>query len=348
MEYRRSRWTGRDVGGSARARWLVPIASILFLLMTGWLSGDGQALAQGNPPAYPARPVRIVLGTPPGGAPDVFGRLIAQKMSENWGQVVVENRPGATGNLAAELVARAAPDGYTVYICDSTIWAINPYLFSRIPYDPLRDFTGVTTIADLPMFLTVHPSLPVSTYDEFLAHVKANPGRVAYSSAGNGSIHQITGELYKTMAGVDLVHVPYKGGGPAAQAVIAGEVPVSFMSYAATSGAVKAGRVRLLAITTARRTPALPGLPAIAELGLPGFDMSSLLGALVPAGTPREIINRLNVAMVAAILYPEVNARMVELGVNVRTSTPEAFTAAVRAEHARYERLVRSSGAQMD
>jgi tripartite-type tricarboxylate transporter receptor subunit TctC len=150
------------------------------------------------------------------------------------------------------------------------------------------------------------------------------------------------------MAGVDMVHVPYKGGGPAAQAVIAGEVPVSFMSYAATSGAVKAGRVRLLAITTARRTPALPNLPAIAELGLSGFDMSSLLGVLVPAGTPREIIGRLQGAMVAAIQSPEVNARMVELGVNVRVSTPEAFTEIVRAEHARYERLVKLSGARMD
>jgi tripartite-type tricarboxylate transporter receptor subunit TctC len=318
---------------------------VVVCAMLTWMPVSG-VRAQAQP--YPSRPVRIVLGTPPGGAPDVFARIIAQKMSESWGQVVVENRPGATGNVAAELVARAAPDGYTMYFCDSTIWAINPYIFARIPYDPLRDFTGVTTIADLPMFLTVHPSLPVTTYAEFLAWVKANPGRVAYSSGGNGSIHQITGELYKSMAGVDMVHVPYKGGGPAAQALLAGEVPVSFVSYAATSASVRAGRLRMLAITTARRTPALPNLPTIAEMGLPGFDMSSLLGVLVPAATPRDIIARMNAGIVAAINVPEVNAKMVELGVNVRSSTPDEFTAIVHAEHARYERLVRLSGARID
>ena len=322
-------------------RWAVVLARLASMLVM-----STTVLAQGQ--TWPSKPVRIVLGTPPGGAPDVFARLIAQKMSDSWGQVVVENRPGATGNVAAELVARAAPDGYTVYFCDSTIWAINPYLFARIPYDPLRDFTGVTTIADLPMFLTVHPSLPVTTYAEFLAYVKANPGRVAYSSGGNGSIHQITGELYKAMAGVDLVHVPYKGGGPAAQALLAGEVPVSFVSYAATSASVRAGRLRMLAITTARRTPALPNLPAIAEMGLPGFDMSSLLGVLVPTGTPREVVAKLNAGIAAAVNTPDVNARMVELGVNVRLSTPEEFTATLHAEHARYEKLVRLSGARID
>ena len=303
------------------------------------------ATAQGG---YPSKPVRIIVGTSPGGSPDVFARIIAQKMSESWGTFVVENRIGANGNIAAEMVAKSAPDGYTAYLCDSAIWAINPALYTKVPYNPLGDFAGITTVATLPVFLTVHPSVPANNYAEFIAYAKNNPGRLLYASAGNGSIHHITTELFKSLTGIQMVHVPYKGMGQGSQALISGEVQVAFTSYTAIAAFAKAGRVRILASADGRRTPALPDVPTIAELGLPGFDMASMLGALVPAGTPREIINRLNSGIIAAINSPEVNAKIAGFGVGITTSTPQQFDALMRAEHEKYARLVKLSGAKLD
>ena len=303
------------------------------------------ATAQGG---YPSKPVRIIVGTSPGGSPDVFARIIAQKMSESWGTFVVENRIGANGNIAAEMVAKSAPDGYTAYFCDSAIWAINPALYTKVPYNPLGDFAGITTVATLPVFLTVHPSVPANNYAEFIAYAKNNPGRLWYASAGNGSIHHITTELFKSLTGIQMVHVPYKGMGQGSQALISGDVQVAFTSYTAVAAFAKAGRVRILASADGRRTPALPDVPTIAELGLPGFDMASMLGALVPAGTPREIINRLNSGIIAAINSPEVNAKIAGFGVGITISTPEQFDALMRAEHEKYARLVKLSGAKLD
>ena len=303
------------------------------------------ATAQGG---YPSKPVRIIVGTSPGGSPDVFARIIAQKMSESWGTFVVENRIGANGNIAAEMVAKSAPDGYTAYFCDSAIWAINPALYTKVPYNPLGDFAGITTVATLPVFLTVHPSVPANNYAEFIAYAKNNPGRLLYASAGNGSIHHITTELFKSLTGIQMVHVPYKGMGQGSQALISGDVQVAFTSYTAVAAFAKAGKVRILASADGRRTPALPDVPTIAELGLPGFDMASMLGALVPAGTPREIINRLNSGIIAAINSPEVNAKIAGFGVGITISTPEQFDALMRAEHEKYARLVKLSGAKLD
>jgi tripartite-type tricarboxylate transporter receptor subunit TctC len=297
---------------------------------------------------YPSKPVRIIVGTSPGGSPDVFARLIAQKMSESLGSFVVENRIGANGNIAAEMVARSAADGYTAYFCDSAIWAINPHLYTKVPYNPLGDFAGITTVATLPTFLTVHPSVPANTYAEFVAYAKHNPGKLSYASAGTGSIHHITTELFKSLTGVQMVHVPYKGMGQGSQALVAGDVQVAFTSYTAIAAFAKAGRVRMLANADGRRTPALPDIPTIAELGVPGFDMASLLGALVPAGTPREIINKLNSGIIAAINAPEVHAKIAGFGVGITTSTPEQFDALMRAEHEKYARLVKLSGAKLD
>ena len=299
--------------------------------------------------SYPVKPVRIIVGTSPGGSPDVFARLVAQKLTEAWGVAfVVENRTGANGNIAAEMVSRSAPDGYTAYFCDSAIWAINPHVYTKVPYNPLGDFAGITTVATLPVFLTVHPAVPANTYAEFIAYAKANPGKLSYASAGIGSIHHITTELFKSLTGIQMVHVPYKGMGQGSQALIAGDVQVAFTSYTAVATFAKAGKVRMLANADGRRTPALPDLPTIAELGLPGFDMASLLGALVPAGTPREIISKLNGGIVAAIHSPEVHAKMVGFGVGVTTSTPEQFEAMMRAEHEKYAKLVKLSGAKLD
>jgi tripartite-type tricarboxylate transporter receptor subunit TctC len=302
------------------------------------------ALAQ----AYPARTVKVIVGTSPGGSPDVFARIIAQKMSESWGAVVIENRIGANGNIAAEMVARSAPDGYTAYVCDSAIWGINPHLYARVPYRPLEDFAGVTTISTLPMFLTIHPSVPATTYAEFIDYARKNPGKLAYASSGNGSIHHITTELFKSLAGIQMLHVPYKGMGQAAPALIAGDVQVAFSSYTAMAQFAKAGKVRILASSDGKRTPVLPDLPTIAELGIPGFDMASMLGALVPAGTPRDIVAKLNAGIVAAVASPEVHAKLAEFAVNIRTGTPEELDALMRAEYEKYARLVKLSGAKLD
>ena len=322
----------------------VMICSTVLVTLSSFLALVAPATAQ----TYPAKPVRIIVGGSPGGSPDVFARLIAQKLTESWGAVVVENRIGANGNLAAGMVAKSAPDGYTAYVCDSAIWAINPHLYAKVPYNPLGDFAGVSTIAALPMFLTVHPSVPARTYAEFVGWAKQNPGKLSYASAGNGSIHHITTELFKSLAGIDMVHVPYKGMGPGGQALVAGEVQVLFTSYTAIAQFAKADKARMLAISAGRRAPVLPDIPTIAELGLPGFDMASLLGALVPAGTPRDIIARLHDGVVAAVASPEVNAKMIGFGVNVGTSTPEEFDAQMRVEHEKYARLVKLSGAQLD
>ena len=317
---------------------------MLRLLAALALVSAAGALAQ----SYPAKTVKVIVGTSPGGSPDVFGRLIAQKMSESWGQVVIENRIGANGNIAAEMVAKSAPDGYTAYVCDSAIWAINPHLYAKVPYRPLEDFAGVTTIATLPTFLTVHPSVPATTYGEFVAYAKKNPGKLSYGSAGNGSIHHITTELFKSLAGLQMVHVPYKGMGQAVPALIAGDVQVVFSSYTAMAQFAKAGKVRILASAEGRRTPVLPDIPTIAELGIPGFDMASLLGALVPAGTPREVVEKLNAGIVAAVASPEVHDKIAAFGVGVGTGTPEQLDALMRAEHEKYARLVKLSGAKLD
>src|SRR5438105_5516766 len=316
----------------------------LLVVLAAGLCALASALAQN----YPARTVKIVVGTSPGGSPDVFARLIAQKMSESWGAVVIENRIGANGNIAAEIVSKSAPDGYTAYVCDSAIWAINPHLYAKVPYRPLEDFAGISTISTLPTFLTIHPSVPATTYAEFIAYAKKNPGKLSYASAGNGSIHHITTELFKSLAGISMVHVPYKGMGQGSQALISGDVQVAFTSYTAVAAFAKAGKVRILASADGRRTPALPDVPTIAELGLPGFDMASMLGTLVPAGTPREIINRLNSGIIAAINSPEVNAKIAGFGVGITISTPEQFDALMRAEHEKYARLVKLSGAKLD
>src|SRR5256884_9314647 len=211
-------------------RFLAVLAAALWTL--------APALAQN----YPARTVKIVVGTSPGGSPDVFARLIAQKMSESWGAVVIENRIGANGNIAAEIVSKSAPDGYTAYVCDSAIWAINPHLYAKVPYRPLEDFAGISTISTLPTFLTIHPSVPATTYAEFIAYAKKNPGKLAYASAGNGSIHHITTELFKSLAGIEMVHVPYKGMGQAGPALFAAPRKGPFPSYTPMARSARAGK----------------------------------------------------------------------------------------------------------
>jgi len=316
-----------------------PVAALALALVT--------TLAFGQ--SYPFRTVKVVVGTSPGGSPDVFARIVAQKMTDSGcGTVVVENRIGANGNIAAEQVSKSPADGYTAYVCDSAIWAINPHLYKKVPYRPLEDFAGVSTIATLPTFLTIHPSVPATNYAEFVAYALAHPGKLAYGSSGNGSIHHITTELFKSLTGIRMVHVPYKGMGQAAPALIAGDVQVAFSSYTAMAAFAKAGKVRILASAEGKRAPALPDVPTLDELGLKGFDMASVLGMLVPAGAPREAIDKLNAGVVAAVADPGIREKMIAFGVGVGTSTPEAFDALRRAEYEKYAKLVKLSGAKLD
>src|SRR3989449_291867 len=309
---------------------------LLFLVLAVGVLAPFPAAAQG----YPSKTVKIVVGARPGGSPGVFARLIAQKMSEAWGPVVIETRIGANGTIAAELASKSVPDGYTAYVCDSAIWAINPHLYAKVPYRPLEDFAGISTISTLPTFLTIHPSVPATTYAEFVAYAKKNPGKLAYASAGNGSIHHITTELFKSLAGIEMVHVPYKGMGQGGPALIAGDVQVAFSSYTAMAQFARAGKVRILASADGKRTPALPDIPTIAELGIPGFDMASMLGALVPAGVPRDIVAKLNAGAVAAGASPEGNDTIARVGVRVGTRAPEQVDALRRGEDAEYTKLV--------
>jgi len=299
--------------------------------------------------AYPSKPVKFVTGSPGGGAPDVMARLISQKMSSDWGvQVIVENRPGAGGILAAESVAHSAPDGHTLLFHDQAVWAINPHLYSRLAYDPLKDFTAVTLVGIAPLFFVVNVSVPTSSIQELIAHAKANPGKLSFASTGNGSVHHIATELFKSMAGVNIVHVPYKGGGPAVVALLAGEVQMAFQGYPGVAPGVGAGRLRLLAIANPQRSSSHPGVPTLSESGLPGFDMTASIGVLAPAGTPREVVAKLNAGIAAGVAVPEYSARMSVLGISTLVTTPEQFGAQIRAEYDKYARLVKLAGARID
>ena len=317
----------------------------LFVFALALLAHAG-AIAQ----AFPSRPVKFVIGFATGGTPDVFARLISQKMTEAWGvPVLVENRPGATGNIAAEYVAKSPADGYTLFYCDSANWAINPWLFAKLPYDPFKDFAPVILTSILPTYMTVHPSMPVNTVAEFIAYAKQRPGKLAYATPGAGSIHHITTEVFRTSAGLDMVHVPYKGAAAGAQAVLAGDVQLGFLSYTAVSPHVTAGKLKILAVSTAQRSTALPNLPTLGESGVPGFDMASALGGLAPAGTPREVIAKLHSGIAAAIATPDLSAKFTGFGViNVANSTPESMGALMRAEYEKFGKVVKQSGAKLD
>jgi tripartite-type tricarboxylate transporter receptor subunit TctC len=298
---------------------------------------------------FPSSTVKIVTVSP-GGAPDVIARLIAEKLRETWARsVIVENRPGASGNIAAETVARSAPDGYTLLFFDSSTWAINPHLFAKVPYDPFKDFAPVAQIALLPLFLVIPSSEPVTNIVQLIAYARQNPGKLTYSSAGIGSSHHLTAELFRSMAGIDIVHVPYKGGGPAAVALNAGEVQMGFLSYPLAQAGVSSGRLRILGIGTAQRSPTLPDIPTIAESGVPGFDLFTTLGMLAPAGTPREVISRLHSGVTAAVAGPDVRQRIASFGITVAPPvSPEQFGAVMRAEYDKFGHLVKLSGASME
>ena len=299
--------------------------------------------------SYPSKPIHFVVPYPAGGPLDAVARLLGRKVTESVGQpVIVENKPGAGGNIGADAVAKSPPDGYTILMGAVATHAINPTLYASIPYDPVRDFIPVTQVASTPNVLVVNASIPASNVREFIAYAKANPGKLNFGSGSTGSAGHLAGELFKSMAGVEMTHVPYKGAAPAMQDLIGGQIQLMFDNLASSLGQIRAGTVKALAVTTARRTALAPELPTIAESGLPGFDISTWFGIFVPAGTPPAIVAKLHAEFTRALAERDVRDTMLKLGAEPVGSRPEEFAAYIRGEAEKYARLIKASGAKAD
>jgi tripartite-type tricarboxylate transporter receptor subunit TctC len=292
---------------------------------------------------YPTHPVRIIVPFAPAGPTDVFARLLVQKVSQNLGQqFYIENQVGAGGNIGMGNAARAAPDGYTIVFV-STSYIVNPSLYAKIPYDPFKDFAPVTLAAVSPNVLTVHPSIPARTVEELIAEIKANPGKYSFASAGLGTTPHLSGELFKLSQGLDLVHVPFNGSAPAIQSALAGHTPIAFTVVTPVVPQVKEGKLRALAVTTPRRSPALPEVPTLAEAGLPDQEADTMQGILVPAGTPKAIIDLLHGEIVKVMALPDVKERMAVLGFEPVANTPEEFAARIKAEIPKWGKVIRDA-----
>jgi tripartite-type tricarboxylate transporter receptor subunit TctC len=304
--------------------------------------------ARAQAPEWPSRPVRFIVPYPPGGPTDIMGRIVAQAVQGPLGQpFVVENRAGANGLIGSEQAARAAPDGST-FLVNASAHVIVPHLTPNMPIDVLADFAPVTNIAAVPLWLVVNPALPVRSVAEFIAYARANPGRIAYASSSQGGAPHLAGELFKLMTGTDLVHVPYRGSGPAGQDLIAGTVQAMFDSVPASAGAVRDGRLRALGVTTRNRIAPFPDLPTIAEAGVPGYEISTWYGIWAPARTPPAIIARLQQAVANAARNPETRARFDALGAEPVADSPEDYARFVRAEYDRWGKLVRDARIKLD
>jgi len=292
---------------------------------------------------YPTRPVRAIVAFAPGGVTDTFARLMAQKLGEHLGkQFYVENITGATGNIGTGQAAKATPDGYTLLFAFSS-HVVNPTLFDKVPYDPYKDFEPVTLAVTSTTVVTVHPSVPAKTIKDLVALVRANPGKYSYSSAGAGTQAHLAGEQFRLSLGLDLVHIPFNGGGPAIAAVVGGHTPIGFSSPAASIPQIKEGNVRALAITSKRRSQILPDVPTMAEAGYPEIEGDSWVGVLVPAGTPKDIISLLNHEVVKIIALPDMKARLGELGYDPVGSTPEEFAARIKVEIEMWRKVIRAA-----
>jgi tripartite-type tricarboxylate transporter receptor subunit TctC len=299
--------------------------------------------------AWPTKPVRVIVPVPAGGNPDVITRIVTPGMSAQLGhQLVVDNRGGAGGLIGAELAARATPDGYTLFFTSPGSMAILPYLYKKVAYDPVRDFIPVGLIANGPFLLVVHPSVQAKTVKELVALAKAQPGKLNVASAGNGSANHLAAELFKSMAGVDITHIPYKGAPLAVTDLLGGNVQIMFNSIPPMIQHIKSGRVRLLATGSAKRSPQLPDAPTVSEAGVPGYEAVTWVGIVAPAKTPPEILKRVHDVMVKAVNTPEVRAQFAVLGMDPVGSTPEEFAALIKQENEKYAKVVKASGAKVD
>ncbi len=310
-------------------------------------------LAQGA--AYPSKPIRLIVPYPPGGPLDIAARTLAERVKDSLGAVVVENRAGAGGNLGVDYVAKQPADGYTLVIGAVATHAINPWLFAKLPYDPVRDFAPITLIAQVPNVLVLTPEtagrLGIDSVPSLIAYMRRNPGKLSYASGGNGSGGHMAGELLKSMAGVSMVHIPYAGAAPAQLGLLAGQTDLMFDNLASAAANIRAGKLRAFAVTTTTRSPSLPDVPTMAEAGgkqLTGFDVTTWFGVFAPAGTPAPVVARLNDEFRRALATPEMRERLKNMGAEPAPSSPEQFAAFIRAELAKYEKVVKFSGARVD
>jgi tripartite-type tricarboxylate transporter receptor subunit TctC len=305
--------------------------------------------AVANAQTYPSRPIRLISPYAPGGGSDTLARVLGQKMAETIGQpVVVDNRPGAAGSLGAEMVARATADGYTLLVTPSAVLTINPHLYAKLRYDPFRDFAHITAATNSPYYLVVHPKIPAANVRELISYAKANPGKLSHGSSGNGSSTHLAGVLLNNVAGIDILHVPYKGSGPAIIDLLAGNIQLRFSSVVPVLPHVRSGRLRGLAITSAKRYTPLPDVPTFGESGLPGYVVESFYVVSTPAGTPKPVIAKLHKEMAAKLKDPDMGARMAADGAEVIASSPEEVTKALREDYARWAKPVKDSGARAD
>lgn len=308
-------------------------------LLLALMFASVEVLAQ----AWPDRPVRILVGYPPGGGTDLVARLIQQPLAQKWNQpIVIDNRPGANAIIAADAVAKAKPDGYTLLMAYATELAVNPVTHKKLPYDPLRDFTPIVQLAGAPLVLAVNPALAAKDVRELIALARAKPGTLSYSSSGTGSVHHFAGELFKLQTGADILHVPYKGSGPATADAVAGQVQVTYASVASVLRFVQAGRLRALAVTSKKRSPQMPEVPSMVEAGLADFELTSWYGLLAPAGTPPEVVARIHADAVAVLGTAEIQKSYATQGLDLAGGTPQAFGDFIRAEAAKFARIAKA------
>ena len=320
------------------------LAGISAAALCGCLAA-GIAFAQSD---YPHKPIRIVVPVAPGGGTDYTARLIGQKLAEAWGQsVIVDNRPGAAGNLGVEIVSKAQPDGYTL-VMPITSFPINPSLYAKLPFDTVKDFAPVVLVASAPLLLVVNPGVPARSVKDLVDLAKAKPGAMNFANSGSGTTAHLAGELFKRMAGVDIVSIAYKGGGPAVIDLIAGQVQIYFSTIPAAQQQVKAGRLRALAVTSSKRVPELPGMPTVSESGLPGFEVVGWFGLFAPAGTPQPVIARLNAEIVRILNVPESRERLSGHGLIPGGGTPGELGQFLQAEIAKWRKLIGETGIRVE
>ncbi|WP_209539659.1 tripartite tricarboxylate transporter substrate binding protein [Variovorax sp. 1615] len=306
----------------------------------------GPAAAQQD---YPNKPIRLIVPFTPGGVTDTGARVVADKLGARLGQtVVVDNRPGASGNIGTQMVATAAPDGYTLLLGFDGTLVINPHVYAKVPFDTLKDFVPVSKIGDAVLIIVVHPSVPAKTLSELVAYSKTNPGGVSYGSAGTGSTPHLAGELLKARTGANFVHVPYKGGGQSMTDVVGGSLPMLYTAVAGAYPFVQKGQIRPIAVSSAQRLASLPEVPTVAESGVPGFESSSWIGILAPAKTPQPIVERLQRELHAVVQSPEVRERLASLGISALGNTPAEFGQQIRADLAKYDQIVKAAKIRVD
>jgi tripartite-type tricarboxylate transporter receptor subunit TctC len=298
---------------------------------------------------YPAKPIRIIVPFPAGGTADIMARVVGQKMTETWGpQVVIDNRAGAGGNIAAELAAKSAPDGYTLFLCTVGTHAIHQTLYSKLAFDPIKDFSAVAYIAGVPNVAVVHPSIPVKSVKELIAFIKARPGQVNFGSPGTGTSVHMSGEMLKVMAGLNMTHIAYKGNPQAVTDLMAGQIELMITNMPSVIPYIQSGRLRALAVTTKARSPALPDLPTMEEAGLPGYESSAWFGLVGQVAVPRDIVSKLNTEVVRIVRLADVKRNLAGQGADPLVMTPDEFGAFMKAETAKWGKVVKASGARAD